>query len=34
VIEGATHYYRDQPQALQQAVDACLGWMRERMLFD
>jgi pimeloyl-ACP methyl ester carboxylesterase len=34
VIEGATHYYKDQPQALQEAVDACLGWMRERMLFD
>jgi alpha-beta hydrolase superfamily lysophospholipase len=30
VIPGATHYYVGQPQLLDQAVDTCIGWMRER----
>jgi dienelactone hydrolase len=34
VIAGATHYYQGQPEQLQQAVDTCLGWMRERRLLD
>lgn len=32
VIQGATHYFRDQPQQLQQAVDLCVGWMESRGL--
>lgn len=32
VIRGATHYFRDQPQHLQQAVDLCLGWLEARSL--
>jgi pimeloyl-ACP methyl ester carboxylesterase len=31
-IKGATHYYVGQPELLQQAVDACLGWLRARGL--
>jgi alpha/beta superfamily hydrolase len=31
-IKGATHYYVGQPELLQQAVDTCLGWLRERGL--
>jgi alpha-beta hydrolase superfamily lysophospholipase len=34
VIRGATHYYQGQPDQLQEAVDLCLGWMRERGLAD
>jgi alpha-beta hydrolase superfamily lysophospholipase len=34
VIAGATHYYQGQPRELQEAVDTCLGWMRERRLLD
>jgi pimeloyl-ACP methyl ester carboxylesterase len=34
VIEGATHYYQGQPELLAQAVETCLGWMRERRLID
>ncbi len=33
-IKGATHYYAGQPQLLQEAVDLCLDWMRERRLVD
>jgi dienelactone hydrolase len=33
-LKGATHYYVGQPELLQQAVDTCLGWMRERGLAD
>jgi alpha-beta hydrolase superfamily lysophospholipase len=32
VIRGATHYYQGQPAQLQEAVDLCLAWMRERGL--
>ena len=32
VIKGATHYYAGQPELLQEAVDLCLAWMRERKL--
>ena len=31
-IKGATHYYVGQPELLQQAVDTCRLWMRERGL--
>ena len=34
VIEGATHYYQGQPELLKEAVETCLGWMRERRLAD
>jgi len=34
VIKGATHYYQGQPELLAQAVETCLGWMRERRLID
>jgi alpha-beta hydrolase superfamily lysophospholipase len=33
-IKGATHYYAGQPELLQQAVDLCASWMRERNLLD
>jgi alpha-beta hydrolase superfamily lysophospholipase len=33
-IKGATHYYSGQPELLQQAVDLCTTWMRERKLLD
>jgi alpha-beta hydrolase superfamily lysophospholipase len=33
-IKGATHYYAGQPELLQQAVDLCTTWMRERKLLD
>jgi dienelactone hydrolase len=33
-IKGATHYYAGQPRLLQEAVDLCLVWMRERRLLD
>jgi dienelactone hydrolase len=33
-LKGATHYYVGQPELLQQAVDTCLEWMRERRLAD
>lgn len=33
-LKGATHYYVGQPELLQQAVDTCLDWMRERRLAD
>jgi pimeloyl-ACP methyl ester carboxylesterase len=33
-IKGATHYYQGQPEQLRQALDACLGWMAERGLFE
>jgi pimeloyl-ACP methyl ester carboxylesterase len=34
VIPGATHYYQGQPELLGEAVDTCLGWMREQRLID
>ncbi len=34
VIKGATHYYQGQPEQLQQAVAACLGWMDKQRLLD
>jgi len=34
MIKGATHYYQGQPELLAQAVETCLGWMRERRLID
>jgi len=33
-IKGATHYYAGQPELLQQAVDLCSNWMKERNLLD
>ena len=29
-IQGATHYYRNQPEQLAQAVTTIAGWMRDR----
>ena len=29
-IEGATHYYKDQPDKLIEAVDIVINWVRER----
>ena len=29
-IQGATHYYRDQPEQLAKAVATIAGWMRDR----
>ena len=34
VIKGATHYYQGQPQLLDEAVQACLGWMDKQRLID
>jgi len=34
VIKGATHYYQGQPELLKEAVETCLGWLRERRLAD
>ena len=34
VIDGATHYYRNQPEQLGQAVATIAGWMRERGYLD
>ncbi|MGR3502488.1 alpha/beta hydrolase family protein [Pseudaestuariivita sp.] len=31
-IDGASHYYRDQPEALETAVATLTGWLRERGL--
>ena len=31
-IEGATHYYRNQPTQLQQCIDAVLDWSRRKGL--
>ncbi|HET7671263.1 MAG TPA: alpha/beta hydrolase [Burkholderiales bacterium] len=33
-IKGATHYYAGQPKHLQEALDTCVNWMRERKLLD
>lgn len=33
-IKGATHYYAGQPNHLQEALDTCVNWMRERKLLD
>jgi hypothetical protein len=32
VVKGATHYYQGQPELLKQAVELCVGWLRERSL--
>jgi hypothetical protein len=32
VVNGATHYYQGQPELLKQAVELCVGWLRERSL--
>ncbi len=32
VVKGATHYYQGQPELLEQAVELCAGWLRERNL--
>ena len=32
VIKGGTHYYQGQPEQLAEAVQLCLGWLRERRL--
>jgi pimeloyl-ACP methyl ester carboxylesterase len=34
LIKGATHYYQGQPQLLEEAVQACLGWMDKQRLID
>lgn len=34
VIEGATHYYRNQPEQLAEAVATITGWMRDRGYHD
>ncbi|MBV8456866.1 MAG: alpha/beta hydrolase, partial [Acetobacteraceae bacterium] len=31
-IEGATHYYRNQPAQLQQSIDAVMDWSRRKGL--
>jgi pimeloyl-ACP methyl ester carboxylesterase len=31
-IEGATHYYRDQPQQMRQCLDAVVDWSRRKHL--
>ena len=32
VVKGATHYYQGQPDLLRQAVELCVGWLREQKL--
>ena len=32
IVEGATHYYQDQPDQLAEAVDATVGWLDSRGL--
>ncbi len=34
VIQGGNHYFVGQPELLQQAVDLCQTWLRERHLVD
>ena len=34
VIQGASHYYRDQPDRLAEAVATIAGWMRDRGYLD
>ncbi|HEX6157321.1 MAG TPA: alpha/beta hydrolase [Burkholderiales bacterium] len=34
VIKGATHYYQGQPELLRQAVEVCVGWMKQQRLLD
>ncbi|MDE0059157.1 MAG: hypothetical protein OXI22_13360 [Defluviicoccus sp.] len=34
VIEGATHYYLDQPEQMAEAIGLTLGWLRERNLLE
>jgi hypothetical protein len=31
-IEGATHYYQNQPDQLQRCIDAVLDWSRRKRL--
>jgi dienelactone hydrolase len=33
-IKGATHYYAGQPALLQEAVDLCSSWLRDRNLLE
>ena len=30
-IDGATHYYKDQPEKLEEAVTIVLDWVDERI---
>lgn len=32
VVEGASHYYRGQPERLEEALGLCLKWLKERDL--
>ena len=34
VIQGATHYYLDQPEHMSEAIESTLGWLRERDLLE
>jgi alpha-beta hydrolase superfamily lysophospholipase len=34
VIQGATHYYADQPELLQEATRLTRGWLQERGLLE
>ncbi|HVL37676.1 MAG TPA: alpha/beta hydrolase [Burkholderiales bacterium] len=34
VVKGATHYYQGQPALLKQAVETCVGWLRQQNLID
>ncbi len=33
-IDGATHYYRDQPEKQREVVELCRGWLSDRPLGD
>jgi len=32
VVKGATHYYQGQPELLREAVQLCVGWLRQQNL--
>jgi len=32
VVKGATHYYQGQPELLREAVQLCVGWLRQQDL--
>lgn len=34
IVEGATHYYLDQPQHMAEAIHHTLDWLRQRNLFE
>ncbi len=34
VIDGATHYYKDQPEKLSEAVTHVVKWVREKGLIE